>query len=70
MDASQTGRGAETVYRDKQGRVVDEAELKRLREADKKPGPEAPTWGAGIKQVRVPSMPPLVSIPLTLGIND
>lgn len=33
MDPSQSGRGAETVYRDKKGRLVDIAEQQRVEEA-------------------------------------
>lgn len=51
LDSSVTGKGAATVYRDRQGRVVDVEELKRQQEADRKPKHEAPTWGAGLKQV-------------------
>lgn len=51
LDASVSGKGAATVYRDKQGRIVDEAELKQRREAERRPKHEAPTWGAGLKQV-------------------
>eukprot|EP00884_Botryococcus_braunii_P001158 jgi/Botrbrau1/11042/Bobra.92_2s0013.2 len=52
LDASVSGKGAATVYRDRQGRIVDEAELKQQREAERKPKHEAPTWGAGLKQIR------------------
>jgi Pre-mRNA-splicing factor of RES complex len=54
LDASVTGKGAATVYRDKEGRIVDEDQLKQQREAERKPKHEAPTWGAGLKQVGWP----------------
>ena len=54
MQVEATGQGAATVYRDATGRKVDLAELKRLQEAEaaaKKPPPERPEWGGGLKQV-------------------
>lgn len=53
--AEATGKGAQTVYRDSAGRVVENAEeLRKLKEAEakaKKPEAEAPEWGGGLAQV-------------------
>jgi pre-mRNA-splicing factor CWC26 len=49
------GRGAGTVYRDKSGRVVDQAAAARERQeaaAKARPPPERPAWGAGLAQQR------------------
>lgn len=52
LDASVTGRNAETVYRDrKSGKRVDAEELAALEQAEKKPKSETPVWGGGIAQV-------------------
>ena len=51
LGAGASGRGAATVYRDKAGRAVDEAEAARLRDADRKPEPVKPDWGGGLRQV-------------------
>ncbi|KAK9805845.1 hypothetical protein WJX73_006982 [Symbiochloris irregularis] len=56
LGAEATGRNAQTVYRDAQGKIVGSAEeLKKLKEAEeaaKKPQAETPEWGGGLKQMR------------------
>lgn len=51
LDASVTGRNAQTVHRDKSGKVVTEEELKAARDAERKQKEwETPGWGGGVKQ--------------------
>ncbi|DBA86072.1 hypothetical protein WJX77_002076 [Trebouxia sp. C0004] len=47
-----TGRGADTVYRDKTGKRVSLEEIKAQQDAAKKPVAETPEWGGGMAQKR------------------
>jgi len=56
MDAAASGRGAGTVYRDREGRQVslEEAQAARAAEAAARRGParETPAWASGLAQQR------------------
>eukprot|EP00850_Spirogloea_muscicola_P004832 SM000021S06465 [mRNA] locus=s21:506858:508728:+ [translate_table: standard] len=53
LDSSATGRGAQTVYRDKRGRKLDSLEeLMRIQEGQKAKEPEPLVWGKGLAQQR------------------
>lgn len=51
MDAGVSGRGAETVYRDKEGRRVEGPDALAAAAEAEKPKHEKPAWGGGIAQV-------------------
>lgn len=53
MEAGESGRGAETVYRDKEGRRVEGPEALAAAAEAEKPKHEKPAWGGGIAQARV-----------------
>jgi hypothetical protein len=52
MDAGISGHGAETVYRDKEGRRVEGPEALAAAAEAEKPKHEKPAWGGGIAQAR------------------
>lgn len=53
MDASQSGRGAETTYRDKRGKRLEGLEeMLRQQEGSKKPESKPLEWGKGLVQKR------------------
>ena len=52
MEAGVSGRGAETVYRDKEGRRVEGPEALAAAAEAEKPKHEKPAWGGGIAQAR------------------
>ena len=56
MDAGVSGRGAETVYRDKEGRRVEGPEALAAAAEAEKPKHEKPAWGGGIAQARVAAL--------------
>lgn len=53
MEAGESGRGAETVYRDKEGRRVEGPEALAAAAEAEKPKHEKPAWGGGIAQARL-----------------
>ena len=53
MEAGVSGRGAETVYRDKEGRRVEGPEALAAAAEAAKPKHEKPAWGGGIAQARL-----------------
>ena len=58
LGAERSGRGAETVHRDKaSGRRVGADELAAAAEAAQKPKSETPAWGGGIAQARRRCLP-------------
>ncbi|XP_057871520.1 uncharacterized protein LOC131077931 isoform X2 [Cryptomeria japonica] len=52
MDSSLTGRGAETIYRDKRGKRLGREEFLQLQEGQPKPEATPLEWGKGLAQKR------------------
>ncbi|KAG9443561.1 hypothetical protein H6P81_014901 [Aristolochia fimbriata] len=52
MDPSLSGRGAEPVYRDKQGKPISKEERLKLLQVDEKPKEKKLEWGQGLAQKR------------------
>ncbi|XP_068668057.1 uncharacterized protein [Aristolochia californica] len=52
MDPSVSGRGAEPVYRDKQGKRIAKDEYLKLQQGEEKPKEKKLEWGEGLAQKR------------------
>ena len=70
MEAGVSGRGAETVYRDKEGRRVEGPEALAAAAEAEKPKHEKPAWGGGIAQARLGTLLQQSSVLHGVGVSN